>query len=110
MKSRIWLALIVVYIAWGSTYGAALEAVMTAKNKGFRVGALKITSIFPFHADRIGEFMERCRDVVIPELNYEGQLANLIGYLHKKHVVRLNRTTGTPMPPSLILETIEKLI
>ena len=97
-------------IAWGSTYGAALEAVMTAKNRGFRVGALKITSIFPFHADRIGKFMKRCKNVLIPELNYEGQLANLIGYLHKKSVVRLNRTTGTPMPPSLILEKIESIL
>jgi 2-oxoglutarate ferredoxin oxidoreductase subunit alpha len=82
---------------------------MTAKAR-VPVGALKITSIFPFHADLIGKFMERCKDVVIPELNYEGQLANLIGYLHKKRVVRLNRTTGTPMPPALILEKIESIL
>jgi 2-oxoglutarate ferredoxin oxidoreductase subunit alpha len=97
-------------IAWGSTYGSALEAVMKAKSRGIRAGALKITSIFPFHVELIRKFMERSKEVLIPELNYEGQLANLIGYLHKKEVVRLNRTTGTPMSPSLILETIEKLL
>jgi 2-oxoglutarate ferredoxin oxidoreductase subunit alpha len=97
-------------IAWGSTYGAALEAVMKAKGMGIRAGALKITSIFPYHAEPIRKFMERSKEVLIPELNYEGQLANLICHLHKKEVVRLNRTTGTPMSPSLVLEKIESIL
>jgi 2-oxoglutarate ferredoxin oxidoreductase subunit alpha len=74
------------------------------------VGALKITSIFPFHAEIISEFMSRCEHVLIPELNYSGQLANLIGRLHRKEVVRLNRATGIPFPPSAILAKTEELI
>jgi 2-oxoglutarate ferredoxin oxidoreductase subunit alpha len=97
-------------IAWGSTFGSALEAVLVAQSRGFKAGALKITSIFPFHADVIRQFMERCQEVLIPELNYEGQLANLIGHLHRKEVKRLNRVTGTPMPPALILEKIESIL
>jgi 2-oxoglutarate ferredoxin oxidoreductase subunit alpha len=97
-------------VAWGSTFGSALEAVLMAQSEGLKVGALKVTSIFPFHAAVIRGFMERCKEVLIPELNYEGQLANLIGYLHGKDVVRLNRATGTPMPPAMILEKIESLV
>jgi 2-oxoglutarate/2-oxoacid ferredoxin oxidoreductase subunit alpha len=96
-------------IAWGSTFGSALEAVLKARKKGKRVGALKITSLFPYHAEKIREFMDRCGEILIPELNYEGQLANLIGHLHRKDVVRLNRTPGMPMPASVILERIEEL-
>ena len=38
------------------------------------------------------------------------ELANLIGYLHRKDVNRLNRATGVPLPASAILEKIESLI
>ena len=97
-------------IGWGSTFGSILDAVNQARARGRNVGALKITSIFPFHALEIREFMGRCDEILIPELNYEGQLANLIGHLHRKDVVRLNRVTGIPFPPSAILSKIEDLV
>lgn len=96
-------------VGWGSTFGSVLEAVHEARGKGWNVGALKITSLFPFHADIIRDFMNRCNELIIPELNFEGQLANLIGHLFNKDVVRLNRVTGTPFPPSAILAKIEEL-
>ena len=97
-------------IAWGSTYGAALEAVLTGQREGVRVGALKVMSLFPYHAEAIRAFMEKCKEILIPELNYEGQLANLIGHLHRKEVVRLNRTTGMPMSSTLIFDKIRTMI
>ena len=97
-------------IAWGSTYGAALEAVQKTKRRKLNVGLLKITSIFPYHANVIQQFMERCDKILIPELNYEGQLANLIGHLYKKRIIRLNRATGIPMSANVILEKIETCI
>jgi 2-oxoglutarate ferredoxin oxidoreductase subunit alpha len=97
-------------IAWGSTFGAALEAVLKAQRNGLRVGALKMTSLFPYHRDVIRGFMDCCGEVLVPELNYEGQLANLIGHLHRKDVVRLNRVTGMPMSASVIYEKIKTLI
>jgi 2-oxoglutarate ferredoxin oxidoreductase subunit alpha len=96
-------------IGWGSTFGSVLEAVNIARSRGLSVGALKITAIFPYHADVIRDFMERCSRVLIPELNYAGQLANLISHLRGNDVVRLNLATGSPFPPSLILSKIEEL-
>lgn len=97
-------------IAWGSTFGSALEAVQKGRRKGMKVGALKITSIFPFHADQIRAFMKKCGAVLIPELNYEGQLANLIGHLYTKDVDRLNLTTGQPISPTVIYEKIKTIL
>ena len=97
-------------IAWGSTFGSALEAVLKAQEEGLKVGALKMTAIFPYHVDMIRAFMDKCGEILIPELNYEGQLANLIGHLHRKDVVRLNRVTGVPMSASVIYEKIKTLI
>lgn len=96
-------------VAWGSTFGSALEAVRKARNQGMKVGALKMTAIFPYHADIIRAFMDRCMEILIPELNLEGQLANLIGHLHRKEVVRLNRVTGEPIPVGVILKKITSL-
>jgi 2-oxoglutarate ferredoxin oxidoreductase subunit alpha len=97
-------------IGWGSTFGSVLEATRTSRKKGLRVAALKITSLSPLHTTIIQGFMERCSHVLVPELNYEGQLANLIGHLHHRPVVRLNLVTGTPFPPSMIIQKIEDLI
>jgi 2-oxoglutarate ferredoxin oxidoreductase subunit alpha len=97
-------------IGWGSTFGSVLEAVQKLQKRGLNVGGLKITSIYPFHGQVIREFMGRCDDILIPELNHEGQLANLIDYLYEKDVVRLNQTTGLPFPVSLILEKSEEIL
>ena len=96
-------------ISWGSTFGAALEAVQKARSNGIKVGALKITSIYPFHADLIRSFMEKCKNILIPELNYEGQLANLIGHLYDKDVIKLNQTTGVPLYPVEICQKINEI-
>jgi 2-oxoglutarate ferredoxin oxidoreductase subunit alpha len=103
-------ALDVGVVAWGSTFGSALEAVTRARKEGLDVGAMKVTSIFPYHGEVIREFMGRCKEVLIPELNYLGQLSNLIGHLHRKDVVRLNRTPGMPMSPALILDKVKWII
>ena len=97
-------------IGCGSTFGSVLEAVRRAQEKGLKAGALKITSIFPFHKDIIRAFMDRSEEILIPELNFGGQLADLIAHLHRKDVVRLNRATGIPFPVSAILEKIEALV
>ncbi|MGC8605299.1 MAG: 2-oxoacid:acceptor oxidoreductase subunit alpha, partial [Desulfomonilaceae bacterium] len=97
-------------IAWGSTFGSVLEAVNKSRDKGFKVGALKITSIFPYHSDIIENFMAKCGCVLVPELNYEGQLANLIAHLDSKPLERLNCVTGTPIPPSAIQKRIQQLL
>jgi 2-oxoglutarate ferredoxin oxidoreductase subunit alpha len=97
-------------IAWGSTFGSALEAVLNARQKGRKAGALKVTSLFPFHETVIRGFAERCKAVLIPELNYEGQLANLIGHLCGQHVIRLNRATGVPLSPTQIFQKIEEIL
>ncbi len=97
-------------VAWGSTFGSALEAVQMGQKNGWKAGALKITSISPFHADQIRAFMEKCNAVLIPELNFEGQLANLISHLYRKDPERLTKTTGQPISPNDIYEKMEKMI
>jgi 2-oxoglutarate ferredoxin oxidoreductase subunit alpha len=96
-------------VAWGSTYGAALEAVGAARSGGVNAGILKVASLFPYHGERIRAFLKRCRHVLIPELNFEGQLATLLGHLNGRDVVRMNRVTGVPFSPEEIGERVKEL-
>jgi len=96
-------------IAWGSTSGQRSSGVdrPAGRHEG---GGVKGDEPFPLSCRSCPRLMKRCKEVLIPELNYEGQLANLIGHLHEKDVVRLNRTTGMPMSSTLILEKIKAMI
>jgi 2-oxoglutarate ferredoxin oxidoreductase subunit alpha len=97
-------------IGWGSTFGSVLEAVNLLQEEGVKVGALKITSIYPYHENEIRKFIERCDEVLIPELNFQGQLAILISHLFRKEVIRLNMATGIPIFPSTIVQKIKEII
>ncbi len=97
-------------ITWGSSVGAALEATLKTRKRGLKVGMLKVTSIYPYHSEHITKFMNRCQEILIPELNFEGQLANLIGHLHRKTVLRLNQTTGEPILVYDIMHKIEDIL
>ena len=74
------------------------------------MGALKVTSLTPYHGDAIQAFMGRCREILIPELNYQGQLANLISHLHEGRVRRFARANGAPLAPSTIRAEIEGIL
>ncbi len=97
-------------VAWGSTWGSALEAVQMAREKGLSVGGLKMISLSPFHEEEVRAFMKRCRGILIPELNHEGQLATLVGHLFGSGVKRLNRVTGQPLAAVEILEAIKVIL
>jgi 2-oxoglutarate ferredoxin oxidoreductase subunit alpha len=97
-------------VAWGSTFGPALEAVRNMRKDDICVSAMKITSIYPFHTEPIRQFMCKCKNVLIPELNFEGQLANLIGHLYDKEVIRLNRVTGEPLTANIIFEKVKDIL
>jgi 2-oxoglutarate ferredoxin oxidoreductase subunit alpha len=97
-------------IGWGSTFGSVLEAVNLLQDEGLKVGALKITSIYPYHEKEIRSFIERCDEVLIPELNFQGQLAILISHLFRREAIRLNMATGVPIFPSIIAQKIKDII
>ncbi len=97
-------------IGWGSTFGSVLEAVDIVRRNGIKAQALKIISIYPYHEAEIRTFMSKCKDVLIPELNHSGQLANLIGHLYNKDVIRLSSAAALPMTPQEIALKIESIV
>ncbi|MBF0309455.1 MAG: 2-oxoacid:acceptor oxidoreductase subunit alpha [Magnetococcales bacterium] len=96
-------------LSWGSTFGECLEAMEMARAKGIRCAAMKVVVLSPLPVEAIRAFMDECDQVLVPELNWEGQFAGLVQGALARPVVKLSRVPGGPMPVEDILEMIEKL-
>jgi 2-oxoglutarate ferredoxin oxidoreductase subunit alpha len=65
-------------IGFGSTYGAAREAVDMALADGLSVGAFYPRVLGPFPVEKVREFTASASRVIVPEVNFTGQLARLV--------------------------------
>ncbi len=96
-------------LGWGSTFGEILSAMIEARNEGIRCAAMKVVMLSPLPMDKINAFLDSSRHVLVPELNFEGQFANLITGATGRVVHRLNQVPGTPMDVNAILDEIRRL-
>jgi 2-oxoglutarate ferredoxin oxidoreductase subunit alpha len=96
-------------IGWGSTFGEILEATFAAQAEGIRCAAMKVVMLSPLPLGPVTAFMDDCGAVLAPELNYEGQFANLLSGATGRPVNRLTRATGAPMQVDEILAEIRRL-
>jgi 2-oxoglutarate ferredoxin oxidoreductase subunit alpha len=65
-------------IGFGSTYGPVREAVDKARAAGLSVGAFYPRVLGPFPAQQVKAFVSGATRVIIPEVNFTGQLARLV--------------------------------
>ena len=96
-------------MTWGSTFGEALAAMLMAREEGIRCAALKVVMLSPLPVETIRAFCGDCRAILVPELNYEGQFANLLAGAVRRRVHRLNRVPGMPMRIDDIVAEIRRL-
>lgn len=96
-------------IAWGSTEGAVQEAVDRANEKGLNVASLHLTILSPLPDAAIETFIHSVDRVIVPECNYSGQLANLLGAKYGLQAVRINKFGGIPFTAGEILGAIEEV-
>lgn len=96
-------------LGWGSTFGEILEAVYAVRKEGIRAAAMKVVMLSPLPEEAVAAFMDDCGQVLVPELNHEGQFANLVTGALGRPVHRLNRATGEPMDVNEIIDEIRLL-
>lgn len=60
-------------VAFGGTARTAYEAVCTAREKGLKIGMVRLMTIWPFADKVIKNLAEKVQGILVPELNY-GQL------------------------------------
>jgi 2-oxoglutarate ferredoxin oxidoreductase subunit alpha len=96
-------------IGWGSTEGAIQEAVDRARAKGHKVASLHPRILSPLPDRAIRDFIRSVQTVIVPECNYTGQLANLLGAKYGLQAIRVNKFGGIPFTAGEILRAIEEV-
>ncbi|TME12374.1 MAG: 2-oxoacid:acceptor oxidoreductase subunit alpha [Chloroflexi bacterium] len=96
-------------IGWGSTEGTIQEAVDRARANGYKVASLHPKILSPLPNRTIRDFIRSVKKVIVPECNYTGQLANLLGAKYGLQAIRVNKFGGIPFTAGEILRAIEEV-
>jgi 2-oxoglutarate ferredoxin oxidoreductase subunit alpha len=96
-------------IGWGSTEGAIQEAVDRARARGYKVASLHLRVLSPLPDEALHTFMTSVHTLLVPECNYSGQLANLLGAKYGVQPIRVNKFGGIPFTAGEILRAIEEV-
>jgi len=96
-------------IAYGCVARAALRAVKEAREKGLKVGLIKLKLLWPFMRHTITEVLENSPTVLVPEMNM-GQVSREVKRINQARceVITLNKVDGTLITPLEILEKLEE--
>jgi 2-oxoglutarate ferredoxin oxidoreductase subunit alpha len=98
----------VLIVSLGATTRAARAAALEARAQGIKAGVLQLQTIWPFPDREIAALGRNARMVVVPEMNYSGQIA---GEVQKAlgagaDIRRVNRYNGTIITPQDILDAM----
>jgi 2-oxoglutarate ferredoxin oxidoreductase subunit alpha len=95
-------------IAYGVTARSALHAVEMARQRGYKVGFLKLKTLWPFAEEIVEAAAARLHRVIVAELN-RGQIASEVErVVGRNKVRRVTRIDGEMIHPSEILTVIEE--
>jgi len=102
----------VTLIVWGSTWGAAHEAILQIEEKeGVKVNSLEFPTLFPFHAEQTQQILRGVRQSLAVEGNYTGQFSRLLraetGY---KPDHFYERSDGEPFAARDIADKIREVV
>jgi 2-oxoglutarate ferredoxin oxidoreductase subunit alpha len=97
----------IVLVTYGSTARSALRALRMAREKGIKVGMLRLITPWPFPGQKIEEIKQA--ELIVPEVN-AGQMAREVERWARKPIHRVNRLGGAPIHPLEILNRIEEVV
>lgn len=93
-------------IAWGSCVAPVREALEAARDLGMKVALLAPKMVHPLPVAQIERFAERVDRLIAIEMNWSGQLANMVRAQCCLPVRSFTRDTGMPIEPATALEYI----
>lgn len=96
-------------LSWGCTEGPIEEAIEEANRQGYEVAALQLKMIHPLPDEEIQSFLSSVKKVMVPELNYTGQLWQLLQARYLKPMIRFNKCAGVPFTAGEIFKKIEEV-
>jgi 2-oxoglutarate ferredoxin oxidoreductase subunit alpha len=96
-------------VAWGSTAGPVEEAIHQALELGIPVQAMFPRVLNPLPHKELKNFFSKVKRVIVPELNFVGQLATLLRSTYRIPTISLTKVKGIPLEPAEIMEKITEV-
>jgi len=97
----------VLFVTWGSSRGAVLEAAAVLRSQGQRVATLIFSQVWPLLPEDFVPYLEAAQNVIMVEGNATGQFARLLrretGFACPSQILRYD---GLPLTPEYILEKL----
>jgi len=97
-------------ISWGSTEGAVREATEQLKTRGTELDVLYVKLLSPLPRKDIESFLKGKKKVIVPEVNFTGQLSHLLRAYFLFDPIPLNLAGGRPFASYEILQKIEEVL
>jgi len=100
----------VLIVTLGAPTRAGRSAALEARAAGIRAGVLQLQTVWPFPAGQVAALGQCARIVVVPEMNYAGQLAGEVRKVlgPTADIRRVNRYNGTIITPEEIFAVITR--
>jgi len=97
----------IIVISYGSVARSSLNAVKTAREKGYKVGNVKLKTLWPFPKEKIKKYLKQAKKVIFPEMN-AGQVVLEVERVNQGdcQIVSLPKLGGQYHNPLEILEEI----
>ncbi len=97
-------------IAYGCVARSAKRAVKDARERGMKVGLLKLVTIWPFMRVQVEKVLQASRTVIVPEMNM-GQISREVKRVNKgdAKIFTLNKVNGEIITPAEILNRIKEV-
>ena len=98
-------------LAYGSTARPVKSAIEMAKKNGIKVDFIRPITIWPFPEREVREMASRVDKILVPEMNFEGQVAGLVRQSIEgaAEVIQFNKISGLPIYAEEIYQQIVKI-
>jgi 2-oxoglutarate ferredoxin oxidoreductase subunit alpha len=97
-------------VAYGCVARSAKRAVIEARERGLKVGLLKLMTIWPFVRSAVEKVLQNSKILLVPEMNM-GQISREVKRVNRgiAKVFTLNKVDGTIITPDEILNRIKEV-
>ncbi|MDP2751928.1 MAG: 2-oxoacid:acceptor oxidoreductase subunit alpha [Rhodocyclaceae bacterium] len=97
-------------IAWGSTIGVVREAITRLRAEGIRVKGFYPKLLHPLPVSQFEAFGATCSRLLLPEVNFQGQLAHFVRAETSLRPTSFPLCGGLPFTPAMIVNRVKEML
>jgi 2-oxoglutarate ferredoxin oxidoreductase subunit alpha len=97
-------------IAWGSTIGVVREALQRLRAEGYKVSGFYPKLLNPLPVQQFEDFGASCKRLLLPEVNFQGQLAHFVRAETSLRPQSYTICGGMPFTPEMIVNKVKEIL